>query len=265
MRIARELAKVKAAFRNWWAIAVKGFLWKHFNLPRREIEVESRGGTRIAAPLVHNAGAMYTAVEVFAFGAYETHWELEDAPTVVDIGANIGAWILWLAERRPRLSGICYEPDAAAAAYLRRNLQMNGLDAQVEVRGEAVSDRTGTARLFQEQPGGGASSLQPTSAVVRFERETRVPTVSFAEAIARVDGDISLVKIDCEGSEYDIVETSPAESWKRIRRVVMEYHPTTAGRLEALRASFAERGFTVIQEDRRSAGLGTLWLAREAN
>jgi hypothetical protein len=43
------LAKVRAAFRDWPTVALKGFLWKHFSLPNREIEIESRGGTTIAA------------------------------------------------------------------------------------------------------------------------------------------------------------------------------------------------------------------------
>lgn len=264
MRVVRELAKVRAAFREWPAIALDGFLWKHLSLPRREIEINSRAGIRITAPLVHKVGALYTAVEVFALGAYECNWELEEDPFVIDIGANIGAWVLWVAERRPRLRGVCYEPDPAAATYLRRNLRLNRLEGQVKVCPEAVSKHTGTARLFQEQPGGGASSLQPMSAVVRFEREIRVRTVSFSEAIGRVTGDISLVKMDCEGAEYDIVESSSMDSWRRIKRVVLEYHPAPPGRQEAFRKRLAELGFTVIREDRRSVDLGTLWLARGA-
>ena len=265
MRALRDLAKVRAAFREWPAIAFNGLLWKYLKLPRREIEIHSRAGTRISAPLVHRVGALYTAVEVFALDAYEYDWELEEDPLVVDIGANIGAWVLWLAERRPRLRGVCYEPDPAAASYLRSNLKLNGLASQIEVRSEAVSDRTGTARLFQAQPGGGASSLKPTSPVTSFERETTVATVSFTEAIERLPGDIALAKIDCEGAEYDIVDSTSADSWRRIKRVVMEYHPAPPGRHEALRKCLGELGFAVRKEDRRTAELGTLWLARDTS
>jgi FkbM family methyltransferase len=264
VRVARDLAQVRAAFHEWPSVAVKGFLWKHLSLPRREIEFRSRAGTRIAAPLAPNVGALYTAIEVFAQGAYECDWELEKNPVVVDIGANIGAAILWHAERWPRLSGVCYEPDPAAASYLRRNLAANRLAERVEVRDEAVTDRTGTAALFQEQPGGGASSLEPTSPVVSFERHTQVATVAFTEAIERGPGDISLVKMDCEGAEYPIVESSSPESWSRVRRIVMEYHPTAPGRHDALRKRLGEFGLAVIKEDRRGGGLGTLWLQRDA-
>jgi FkbM family methyltransferase len=255
---------MRAAFRDWRSIATKGFLWKHLDLPEREIQIHSRGGARLVAPLVHNVGALYGAVEVFALGAYEYEWELEADPVVLDIGANIGAWVLWLGERRPDLSGTCYEPDPVAAAFLRTNLEMNGLNERVQVRQEAVSARTGTARLFQAQPGEGSSSLEMTSPVARFDRETHVPTVAFDEAIDRIDGEVSLVKMDCEGAEYDILENSSTEAWSRVKRIVLEYHPTHPARREALRRRFVDLDFAVIQEDARSDGIGTLWLARSS-
>ena len=263
MRAVTELAGVRATFKGWPSIAAKGFLWKHFELPRREIVIRSRGGTSIVAPLVHNVGALYGALEVFALRAYDHEWQLEQAPVILDIGANIGAWTLWVSEKRPGARGTCYEPDPAAAAYLRRNLELNGLQAQVDVRTEAVSDQTGTASLFQAHPGEGSSSLQQTSPVATFDRETTVPTVSFNEVVGRIESEeISIVKMDCEGAEYDILEHSSADAWARVKRVVLEYHPTAPGRHDHLRQRFAELGFSEAREDRRPGGLGTLWLAR---
>jgi FkbM family methyltransferase len=207
-------------------------------------------------------GALYTAVDVFALRAYACDWELEDDPVVIDIGANIGAWALWLAEQRPAMTGTCYEPDSAAAAYLRRNLALNGLAGSVDVRAEAVSDRTGTALLFQAAPGDGTSSLQSVSHATHFRQETSVQTVSLADALERIEGDVSLLKIDCEGAEYAIVDRTPADAWKRIKRVVVEYHPAPSEKVDGLRARFAELGFRMLKERRRTVGEGTFWLAR---
>ena len=71
-----------------------------------------------------------------------------------------------------------------------------------------------------------------------------------------------MLKLDCEGAEYDIVDASPDESWRRVQRVVMEYHPAPPGRYEALRERFAALGFAVVQEDRYAPGLGALWMER---
>jgi FkbM family methyltransferase len=262
MRAFDELAEVRAAFREWPSIAVKGFLWKHLDLPRRELRVHSRGSSTLVAPLVRNVGALYTAVDVFAFGAYACDWEIEDKPCVIDIGANIGAWVIWLAEQRPHVHGIAFEPDGEAASYLRRNLELNGLADRIDVQEVAISGQTGTARLFQARPGEGTSSLRPKSHAATFERETVVPTLSLDDAIADFDAEVSLVKMDCEGAEYDIVNASSLEAWNRIRRVVVEYHPAEPTKLNALRVRFHELGYSVLHERHRSANEGTLWLAR---
>jgi FkbM family methyltransferase len=259
------MARVRGAFHASPLIVLKGLLWKHLMLPRREIEVHSRAGTSIAAPLVHNVGALYTAIDVFAFDAYECEWELEADPLVFDIGANIGAWVLRLAEQRPQLKGVCFEPDPTAVTYLTRNLEANGLADRVAVRSEAVSDKTGTALLHQAEPGDGTSSLQTVSHVSQFDRDTPVRTLSFSDAIQQMSGDVSLLKIDCEGAEYDIVGNSPSDAWQRVKRVVVEYHPAPAAKVEALRRRLTDLGFTMIKERQRGDGEGTLWLARPAN
>jgi FkbM family methyltransferase len=264
MRQLDELAKIRRAFRGWLGLAGQAFVWKHISLPERDVQITTRGGTTIAAPLVRNIGALYTAIDVFALDAYECEWELEDDPVVVDIGANIGAWVLRLAEQRPQVTGICYEPDPAAATYLTRNLEGNGLGARFEVRSEAVSDRTGSAVLHQAEPGDGTSSLLSVSHVSHFERETRVRTVSFTDAIEYVGGRVSLLKIDCEGAEYDIIGRSPMSAWEHVERVVVEYHPAPAEKVEALRVRLSELGFSVIKERRRGDGEGTVWLDRDA-
>jgi FkbM family methyltransferase len=258
----RRPARLRAAFENWLEIIVKGVLWKRLTLPRREIRIRSRGGTTITAPLVPNVGALYGAIEVFALDEYGRDWDLGPNPFVVDIGANVGAWILWLAERQPDVRGICFEPDPVARLFLERNLEHNGLGNAVAVRPEAVTDRTGTASLFQSEPGEGASSLHDTSAVVEFDKETTVPTLAFADAMAHADGNIALLKLDCEGAEYEILAGSAPEAWARIERVVLEYHPAPANAQTAMRQRLAGLGFSIVQERHRADDLGMLWLER---
>ena len=265
MATLRLLARLRTAFRNWAAIAVKGFLWKRFTLPRREIEVRSRGGTTLVAPLVPNVGALYGTVEVFALGQYEYDWELGPDPFVIDVGANIGAWVLWLAERQADVRGVCYEPDPVARGFLERNVERNGLGASVTVRPEAVSDRTGTAALFQSEPGEGASSLYPSSVVAELDKETTVATLAFADLMRSTKSRVALLKLDCEGAEYEILAGSPADAWDQIHRIVLEYHPATPAEQESMRRRFADLGFSVVQERRDAPDLGTLWLERQAS
>ena len=52
-----------------------------------------------------------------------------------------------------------------------------------------------------------------------------VPAVTLAQALERLDGqDCDLLKIDCEGAEYDILMNADPACWRHIRHIVMEYH-----------------------------------------
>ena len=41
---------------------------------------------------------------------------------------------------------------------------------------------------------------------------------------AHGSGPVNYLKIDCEGSEYEIVRSTDAADWSRIEPVVIEYH-----------------------------------------
>lgn len=257
LRLTRELKLVRNAFRNWPAVAVTGLLWRHLPLPRREIVLESRNGSRFVVPLDRKAGALYPPLDIFAFSAYHADWQLEDEPYIIDVGAHVGAFTLWLAERYPGIRGACYEPDAAAFSYLERNV--SGL--RVDIHREAVAAHSGTARLFRPEPGGGASSLR-AGGDGHAESAVSVPVVSFDDLIEETNSPVALVKLDCEGSEYEIVLESDPESWRLVQRVVIEFHDVADAEPGALVQRLGALGFSLVQERSRFLGEGTYWFSR---
>jgi FkbM family methyltransferase len=258
-RLVRELNLVRKAFRNWPVVAFAGALWRYLPLPPRDIVIASRNGARLISPLDRKAGALYPALDIFAFSAYDCDWRLEEAPFVIDVGAHIGAFALWLAERYPGLRGACYEPDPAAFSYLERNVR--GLD--VVPRRQAVTSRTGTAPLFRPSPGGGTSSLRAGSS--SHPDAVPVPIVSFDELMDEIEEPVALVKLDCEGSEYDIVVESDPSSWRSVRRVVVEYHPVVEFEPRTLVDRLSALGFLLVQERRRFVEQGTYWFSRRSS
>jgi FkbM family methyltransferase len=253
-----DLLRIRKAFRNWYAVAPAAFLWKQLDLPARDIELDTRGGTTLVAPLMHSVGAVYAAFEVFAMSAYDCDWLLERYPVIVDIGGNVGAFILWMAERHTGVSGVCFEPDPAAFKYLRSNLERNGVRS-VEVRAAAVSDVAGAAWLFRGSPGDALSSLQN---VVNARDRVRVPVLAFGDVMREIGVRVSLVKIDCQGTEYDIILKSPPESWQNVERVVVEFHPMAAAGPELLVQRLTQLGFELVKTSGRISHEGTLWFAR---
>jgi FkbM family methyltransferase len=234
---------------------LSGLLWKFLPLPKHDVVVESRGGTRLVVPMARNAGALYPVLDIFAFSAYESSMRLGETPFVIDIGANIGAFMLWLAERYPGLRGACYEPDPEAFAYLRRNVDQLAVAAHCE----AVADRTGTARLFRPERGQGAGTIRSVGAGPDV---LDVPVVAFDRVTAETDESVALVKMDCEGSEFEIVLGSSSESWRRVQGIVIEYHPIAGANPRALVEKLEAHGFLLVQQRERARAEGTFWFSR---
>ena len=206
----------------------------------------------IVVPLGKRAGALYPALEIFAFSEYACEWKLGDDPCVVDIGAHVGAFTLWLAEQYPRLRAVCFEPDPDAYRYLERNAQQ----VKATLHRRAVGASNGAAMLRRPIAGGGVSTFYAPA----DGSEVSVEVVSLEEALAPLP-DVSLLKLDCEGCEYELVLDTPAASWDRVRRVVLEYHTISGREPSALVDRLENLGLRLVRAEPKK-GVGIYWFAR---
>src|SRR5438552_4296179 len=72
-----------------------------------------------------------------------------------------------------------------------------------------------------------------------------VKVTAISDAICRIakDGFVDLLKLDCEGGEWNIVEDT--EAMKRIAKVTMEYHLTGSKAVKDLLAILRNIGFHI--------------------
>jgi FkbM family methyltransferase len=156
--------------------------------------------------------------EVFAQRVYDVG-SLPPRARIVDCGANIGISVLFFKTLHPDARVVAFEPDAAAYALLRRNVEDNGL-RDVELHNAAVGARDGTLTLYSSadipaspQAGGVA---RPGMTEARD-----VPMIALSGALA----DVALLKLDIEGAEHDVVaELAASGALQRVDRLVIEYH-----------------------------------------
>jgi hypothetical protein len=90
-----------------------------------------------------------------------------------------------------------------------------------------------------------------------------VATTTFDAAVAALPGPPNVVKIDCEGGEYDLVAASSPESWEAVERLVIEYHKVPGHSWNELQSWFGGVGLTVQHEEALGEDLGVVWLSRE--
>jgi FkbM family methyltransferase len=173
---------------------------------------------------------------------------LRPGEVVLDVGANVGYYSLSAAARvGPGRRVFAFEPGPAAAARLRENAALNGLN-NLQVIEAAVADRPGTLRLHLSEDSE-AASLFPSATGVAASVEVPVTTLDdFVKqaALPRVD----LLKIDAEGAEVGILRGGrQLLAGADAPVLIVEANPVTleaAGEsVAALRAELEGLGYTI--------------------
>jgi predicted O-methyltransferase YrrM len=73
--------------------------------------------------------AKYLRWEIFKRGhSVRAGFELRPSDTVVDIGGNIGMFVLWAAPQIPKGRIVSVEPNPVSFGCLKLNIERNGLD-----------------------------------------------------------------------------------------------------------------------------------------
>jgi FkbM family methyltransferase len=195
--------------------------------------------------------ARYLRWEIFKKQRYlHPGFELRPTDTVVDIGGNIGMFMLWAAPQVPQGRLVTVEPNPAAYACLKLNVERNGLSNVTAVHAAASRDG-GTTELFYHPGWEGIAYCgevnppwfytdtrsarlarwvfkwlmrqpQPAQAALRV---LTVPQMSLGRIMDEHKLDVvNYLKLDCEGSEFEIFRNVGRAHWARIERVAIEYH-----------------------------------------
>jgi len=212
---------------------LKGLLGRS-GLARRRLRLEFRDGRHLVIPV----NDMQAYVEVFLLGDYDIPgYDWSSVMTIVDAGANVGTATLWFAGRCPNARIVAVEPGAAARALLERNLDANLLAGRVEVLAAAVGGENGRG-VYEE---GEATILGRVVPVGADKQLPQAVDVVGLESLAA--GGLDLLKLDCEGAEYDILLRAPESALRQVRAVVGEYHPAPGHGPTELEARLRASGF----------------------
>jgi FkbM family methyltransferase len=160
---------------------------------------------------------------------------------LVDVGANIGVYTLLLRSISP-LPIVAYEPQPFLFKLLQWNIAYNKLP-DVETRNVACGARRGhlnfsigingavvaeAAKAEGEISGAGPAALdleQEAGITQAGEAVVSVPVTTLDEDLADVPS-VALLKIDCEGFEYEVLRGAANLIKQHRPRLVLEVHPT---------------------------------------
>jgi FkbM family methyltransferase len=174
--------------------------------------------------------------------------------TVLDLGANIGAWGAALLARLPVACMVALEPDPGTAAVLRGTVRANGREADWTVLQACAAPADGTVAFRPD--GFGLSRMGDGPGSV---------DVPARDVFGLLDG-VDLLKVDIEGAEWALVADARFAGL-RCPVVSFEYHPHGRpgrdGRALA-RAALERAGYEVLPAPAggESRDVGVLWGVR---
>ena|SRR3990167_6809098 len=125
---------------------------------------------------------------------------LKSPRTIVDVGANIGIWSIYLAKNYPNSEVMTFEPVNSSFFYLGKNLARNNI-TNVVANSNALGEKEKYTNLYYYQETPGASSIKKTQNSNYIKEKTMVH---------RLDDygfkDVDFIKIDTEGAELNVLK-----------------------------------------------------------
>lgn len=167
---------------------------------------------------------------------------------VLDIGGNVGLFGLAARQAFPEAIIHSYEPNRSLKPYLAHQAKAAGFKFFLE----AVGGEEGQVRLDIDEK----ESVHTTS---HIELSGDIPQIELRTAIERIGGQADLVKMDCEGAEWEMLKNP--DSWKGVRFLSLEYHLRPGLDHKSIGTALDRCGFRIVDQ-RRADTFGLVFAKR---
>jgi FkbM family methyltransferase len=207
--------------------------------------------------------------EIYLDGIY--NFDLSGPLLIVDIGMNVAYASLYFADRHPD-SIICgYEPFGPTFACALANIQLNPfLERRIRMQPFGLSDCDRTVRLPYSSKWRGSVGLYgvyPGTAILTDRLEDchlKDVAVELEKLVHEFPGRRIVLKVDCEGSEYSIIDRlSDVGLLRKIDLMMIECHRRAQHHDPVGLAQFlAKQGFAFVHLRPNALDISMLYVTR---
>jgi FkbM family methyltransferase len=170
--------------------------------------------------------------------------DIEKCHTVIDIGAHIGGFSIFLASLARDIKVYAYEPEPGNYALLLENIKLNRLENKIFPFNYAVSDSNRVIKLYVHNDSIGHSMFIHSPNFRLIE----VSSISLDDVFR--DNNITkcdLLKINAEGAEYPILLNASEQVLSHIRTICVQCHYLNERyNLHTIKKFLLSKGFKVI-------------------
>jgi FkbM family methyltransferase len=195
---------------------------------------------------------LYIFKEIFVDHCYDYPKLHTEQPVIIDVGANAGLFTMRMKQLYPKSFVYCYEPFPPNYEQLRTNLEGSHLNSYALFK-KGLGGTARKEKLFIHQKNSGGHSIYKN--LTNDDNYVEIELTDIQSALNNIAGKhCNLLKLDCEGAEYEIIKSIDSETALMIDSIVFEITPSQYD-LKELTAHLNNIGYIVepSSEDPRLA------------
>ena len=179
--------------------------------------------------------------EFFVWDRYKD-FDLNNCQTVIDIGASVGLFTRYMLNKGATSIASVECDDRSITALIGNFIQ----NPRVKIIGKAISDTIGEKTLYWRDDNPLVNSLDNIRSEFANIENPNTKIVQSTTLEALIDGlewsTIDLLKIDIEGSEWDVIASTSDLTFIKANKILLEYHWPN-GKLQSVIDRFQLLGF----------------------
>lgn len=209
------LILAKKKIRNWYILPI--IYLKIY--PKPIVKIITREGLKIN--LRTNTTDFFVFVNIWLLNEYDEKLYFQDSnEIIIDIGAHIGLFTLFVKQFSKNIKILCFEPYIENFKMLNQNLNDNNIE-NVSIFKNIVSNKNQIISLFINTDNAANNIYQESENFCSVE-SIKLEKIFEENNINTCD----LLKLDCEGAEYEILLNLDSKYYKKINKIIMECHNT---------------------------------------
>jgi len=207
-------------FARSWNILKNWYLYPlvYFKLTKKDYVVfETRSGLKIKIRV--NSTDLMAFTHVWMIQEYsDDNFSINNDDVIIDVGAHIGLFALFASQFCKNGKIFCYEPIKENYKILIENIEMNQIQ-NIFPNNLAVTKETSRVKIFLNDDQSGHSMFIQNKNFVEVDSKS-LSDIFIDNGIKECD----FLKLDCEGAEYEIIESLPSDLFTKINKTAIEYH-----------------------------------------